>query len=729
MTDCAVYITFRLLCRSGSPAHNGVREFTVELTFGVCVLQDRALEYLRRLCNDPSVSFRDGQWEAIDSIVNHQKRLLLVRRTGWGKSAVYFIAAKLLREKRFGPTLLISPLLALMRNQIEAATRVGVIAHTVNSTNSEEWKAIQEKLEQNQIDVLLISPERLANEDFLEKYLLPITDSIGLFVIDEAHCISDWGHDFRPDYRRIVRILSILPENVPVLSTTATANDRVVKDIQTQLGRKLEISRGSLVRASLKLQNVHLPDPAARMAWLSDHLEKIPGSGIIYTLTVRDSNRLAEWLSSRGMSAVAYNAGLLHEQRVQIEQDLLSNKVKAVIGTTALGMGYDKPDLGFVIHYQRPGSVIHYYQQVGRAGRAVESAYGILFSGKEDDDIVNYFIEHAFPPQMYVDQLLTVLSANEGLSRGQLQEAVNIPSGCIEHTLKYLLAEQPSPISKQNRKWYRTPVPYQLNKERIQEITKIRYHEQKVMQEYMQTEKCLMQFLANELDDPNPEPCGNCSNCAGKPHFPLEYSDDTAIAALEFLKRSYIKITPRKIWFKDAFPTYGFSGTIGDLMAETGRCLCLWGDPAWGQMVKEGKQLRDSFDDALVEASVDLIRNRWKPTPFPTWVTCVPSQRHACLVPDFAQRVAEKLGLAYSDCVVKVREHEPQKLMQNSFHQARNLDGVFDITQGKVYNDAVLLIDDMIDSKWTLTVVSALLKQAGSGVVLPFALAMTSKSK
>ncbi|GAH70513.1 unnamed protein product, partial [marine sediment metagenome] len=255
-----------------------------------------------------------------------------------------------------------------------------------------------------------------------------------------------------PDYRRIARILSILPDNVPVLSTTATANDRVVKDIQTQLGRKLEISRGSLVRASLKLQNVHLPDPAARMAWLSDHLEKIPGSGIIYTLTVRDSNRLAEWLSSRGMSAVAYNAGLPHEKRVQIEQDLLSNKVKAVVGTTALGMGYDKPDLGFVIHYQRPGSVIHYYQQVGRAGRAVESAYGILFSGKEDDDIVNYFIEQAFPPQKYVDQLLTVLSANEGLSLSQLQEAVNIPSGRIEHTLKYLLAEQPSPISKQNGK-------------------------------------------------------------------------------------------------------------------------------------------------------------------------------------------------------------------------------------------------------------------------------------
>jgi len=419
----------------------------------VSVLRDRALQYLRKLCNNPSADFRDGQWEAIDSIVNHQKKLLLVRRTGWGKSAVYFIATKLLREKGVGPALLVSPLLALMRNQIDAAKQAGINAHTVNSTNPEEWDIIRDILGKNQIDILLISPERLANEDFLREYLLPITKSLGLFVIDEAHCISDWGHDFRPDYKRIVRILNLLPDNIPVLSTTATANDRVVKDIKTQLGHKLEISRGSLARASLKLQNVCLPDAAARMAWLSDHLEKIPGSGIIYTLTVRDSVRLAEWLNSRDISAVAYNADLPHEQRVQIEQYLLSNKVKVVVGTTALGMGYDKPDLGFVIHYQRPGSVVHYYQQVGRAGRAVESAYGILFWGKEDDDIINYFIEQAFPPQKYVDQVLHALSSSDGLSMSQLQETVNVPKGRLEHTLKYLLTEEPSPVSRQDQKW------------------------------------------------------------------------------------------------------------------------------------------------------------------------------------------------------------------------------------------------------------------------------------
>jgi ATP-dependent DNA helicase RecQ len=705
-----------------NPLHN-----LTQNGFVVNALRDKALQHLRKLCNDSSVDFREGQWEAIDSIVNHFKRLLLVRRTGWGKSAVYFIASKLMRENGFGPALLVSPLLALMRNQIDAATQAGISAYTVNSSNTEQWNSIREKLGQNKIDILLISPERLANEEFLNEYLLPVINSIGFFIIDEAHCISDWGHDFRPDYKRIVRILNLLPDNVPVLSTTATANDRVVKDIKTQLGYKLEVSRGSLTRTSLKLQNVCLPDPAARMAWLSDHLEKIQGSGIIYTLTVRDSQRLAEWLNSRGISAVAYNAELPNEQRVQIEQDLLSNKIKAVVGTTALGMGYDKPDLGFVIHYQRPGSVVHYYQQVGRAGRAVESAYGILFRGKEDDDIVNYFIEQAFPPQKYVDQILDALSSSDGLSTSQLQETVNIPRGRIEHTLKYLSTEEPCPIRKQDRKWFRTPVSYKLDTERVREITEIRYQEQKVMQEYMQTEGCLMVFLANELNDAYPKPCGKCANCVGESHFPMGYSEDTAIAAIEFLKRSFIEIPPRKKWLKDAFPTYGFSGNIGDLTAETGRCLSSWGDPAWGQKVKLGKQEQGHFEESLVEATVDLVKNRWKPQPFPKWVTCIPSNRNSSLVPDFTRRVAKRLGLHYSNCVTKIREHEHQKLMQNSFYQAKNLDGVFDVNREKVYNSPVLLIDDMVDSRWTFTVVTALLRQAGSGPVWPFALAMTSR--
>ena len=690
-------------------------------------MKERALHYLRILCNNSNADFREGQLEAIESVIQ-RKRLLLVRRTGWGKSAVYFIATKLLREKGGGPTLLISPLLALMRNQINAAIKAGIRAHTINSTNREEWEIILQQLKQNQIDILLISPERLANEEFTKNCLLPIASSIGLFVIDEAHCISDWGHDFRPDYRRIVRILRLLPDNIPVLSTTATANNRVVQDIREQLGSNLELNRGSLIRTSLKLQNIQLPEPAARMAWLADHLPKIPGTGIIYTLTVRDSVRLANWLKHKGIDAIAYNADIPSEQRVQIEQDLLANKIKVVVGTTALGMGFDKSDLSFVIHYQRPGSVVHYYQQVGRAGRAVETAYGILFCGKEDDDIVKYFIEQAFPPQHYVDSILQALSQSNGLSMDQLQSKVNVPRQKLKQALKYLLTEEPSPVVKQDKKYFRTTVLYQLDQNKIKKITEIRYAEQKAMQDYMQTGECLMCFLSKQLDDPNPVVCNKCSNCQKVPYFPEQYSSDSATSALEFLKRCDVEIEPRKKWiFNDAFPAYCFSGSIKqELQAQEGRCLCIWGDPVWGQLVKQGKQQAGCFDDKLVEAAVDLIIHRWKPSPFPEWVTCIPSKRNTSLVPDFAQRLARQLKLDFVDCIGKIKDNLPQKQMQNSYHQARNLDGVFDIIEEKVHNSPVLLIDDMVDSRWTFTTTAALLRQNGSGPVWPFALAKTS---
>lgn len=689
--------------------------------------KEMAKGVLRNLCNNPNADFREGQWEAIESVI-HRKRLLLVRRTGWGKSAVYFIATKLLRETGSGPTLLVSPLLALMRNQIEAAVRTGIRAYTINSTNKKEWDDVRQCLEKNQVDILLISPERLANEEFIQKNLLPMVSSIGLFVIDEAHCISDWGHDFRPDYRRIIRILRLLPDNIPVLSTTATANNRVVQDIQEQLGTGLEVNRGSLIRPSLKLQNIQLLDPVARMAWLADYLPKIPGTGIVYTLTVRDTVRLADWLRHRGINAVAYNSEVSSEQREKIEQDLLVNKIKVVIGTTALGMGFDKPDLGFVIHYQRPGSVVHYYQQVGRAGRAVDTAYGILFCGKEDDDIIEYFIEQAFPPQCYVDSILQALSQHNGLTIDELQAKVDVPKKRIEHALKYLLTEEFAPVIKQDIHYFRTPIPYQLDDRKIDRITQIRRAEQKVMQDYMQTSDCLMQFLSKQLDDPNPAVCYNCSNCRKAAHFNKEYSSDTAKAALEFLKRCDVEVEPRKRWPVNAFEGYDFSGNISNkLMSQEGRCLCIWGDPVLGQLVKQGKQQTGQFHDDLIDASVDIIK-RWKPYPFPEWVTCIPSHRHTSLVSDFAQKLAKKLNLDFSECICKIKDNLPQKQMQNSYHQARNLDGAFDIIKEKVYNGPVLLVDDMVDSRWTFTVTAALLRQNGSGPVWPFALAMTSHS-
>ncbi len=684
----------------------------------------KALMLLRQALNNPNADFRDGQWEAIAALIQEQARLLVVQRTGWGKSLVYFLATRLLRDSGAGPTLLISPLLALMRNQIAAAQRLGVKAATINSSNAEEWGLVNIQLLAGKIDVLLISPERLANEDFRDDILLPISQRIGLFVVDEAHCISDWGHDFRPDYRRIVRVLQALPQNIPVLATTATANNRVVNDIITQLGSNLRVSRGTLTRQSLQLQNIKIPSPAARMVWLAEHLPNLPGSGIIYTLTVRDAERVADWLKTQGISAKAYHSHLDNVEREVLEDLLLDNEIKALVATTALGMGFDKPDLGFVIHYQRPGSVVHYYQQVGRAGRAVEQAYGILLSGDEDDDITNYFIRTSFPPEVHTQKVLSALNeANGGFSMPQFEQQINLSRGQIDKVLKLLSVESPAPVTRQSYKWYATPVSYQPDTEKIERLMQIRRQEQARMREYMESQQCLMTFLATELDDPNPTVCGKCAVCLGRPVLPETCSLERVNQAIQYLRRSNQVIEPRKQWASKALPFYRFSGIIKyNLRAEEGRALSILGDAGWGELVKQGKYRDNHFDDALVQGAFEMIQ-RWQPQPFPTWVTCVPSLTHPELVPNFAQRLADKLGLPFKPIVRKVRQNKQQKEMSNSYQQAHNLDGVFEVDTWRGRKKSVFLVDDTVNSRWTFTVIAALLRAAGSGQVFPLALA------
>jgi len=692
-------------------------------------LKEKALLILRQALNNSTADFRPGQWEAIEDLVLKQSRLLVVQRTGWGKSLVYFLATRLLRDRGQGCTLLISPLLALMRNQIAATEHINIKATTINSSNKEEWEHVKGTLLSGEIDILLISPERLANEEFRETVLLPISQRIGLFVVDEAHCISDWGHDFRPDYRRIVRILQAMPQNIPVLATTATANNRVVRDIQNQLGSNLRISRGNLTRHSLSLQNIYLPSQAARMSWLAEQIPNLPGSGIIYTLTVRDAERLADWLKSQAIHAQAYHSDLEDHTRQELEDNLLKNEVKVLVATTALGMGFDKPDLGFVIHYQRPGSVVHYYQQVGRAGRAVETAYGILLSGEEDEEITNYFINTAFPPESHTQELLGALSAaTNGLSVPQLEQTINLSRGQIDKVLKLLSLESPAPVIKQDTKWYLTPTPYQPNINKIEELKQIRRQEQAQMAEYIQNKQCLMVFLATELDDPHPDVCGKCAVCLGRPLLPEIFSENTINQANIYLHRNHQIIEPRKMWIADSLSTYGFSGTIKNtLRAESGRALCLWGDTGWGNLVKDGKYRDNHFNDELVQGTFDMIQS-WGLDPFPTWVTCVPSLNRPELVPNFTQRLAERLKLPFEPVVRKIRETESQKSMNNSYQQAHNLDGSFAIDQWTGINGAVFVVDDLVDSRWTFTVIAALLRGAGSGLVFPVALALNSLS-
>jgi len=692
-------------------------------------LKERALAYLRQALNDPSAEFHEGQLEAIALVVERRARVLVVQRTGWGKSIVYFLATRLLRDGGAGPTLLISPLLALMRNQRDAAARLGVRARSFASDNRDEWDEVRARLLADEVDLLLISPERLANDQFRDNVLLPIAHRIGLLVVDEAHCISDWGHDFRPDYRRIARVLNSLPPGVPVITTTATANDRVVRDIVEQVGADLVVLRGPLGRRSLRLQVIRMPDQADRLAWLAKHVPNMPGSGIIYTLTTRDADRLASWLQCCGIDAAAYHAGIGAEQRIAREEDLLRNRLKVLVATTALGMGFDKPDLGFVVHFQRPGSVIAYYQQIGRAGRALPTAYAVLLGGEEDDEIIDYFIRTAFPPEGRAEEVLSLLeAAPDGLTVAQLEERVNWSRSEIEKVLTYLSVMSPAPVSRLKGVWVRNPVPYRPDRARVAAITALRRHEQARMQMFMAGDECLMAFLQRELDDPDPRPCGRCSVCVGRPLIPESFSKETAEAARRFLRSCAQPISPRTRWPRVVVRDPNRSSVIApEFRIEEGRALADWGDGGWGTLVRRNKFVDGRFDERLVWAARDLIRDRWQPNPFPTWVTCIPSLRKPHLVPDFAQRLAEALGLPFFPAVEKIRETRPQKEMQNSVQQVRNILGAFRIIPWPGLAGPVLLVDDMVDSRWTFTVVGGLLRKHGSGPVYPLALADTSR--
>ena len=697
--------------------------------------QQNALELLKRALNNPQANFRDGQWESIQGLLARRK-MLVVQRTGWGKSVVYFLATKLLRDQGAGPTLLISPLLSLMRNQIEAAARLGITARTINSSNTDDWDQVKEEIRSDRVDVLLISPERLANDVFRQEVLSEIANKVGLFVVDEAHCISDWGHDFRPDYRRITRVLQALPPNVPVVATTATANDRVVGDVLSQLGDQIVLSRGPLIRESLMLQNINMPSPAARMAWLAETIPVLSGSGILYTLTQRDAERLTEWLQINEIEARAYHAGIQNNEdgtsaREELEQQLLNNDIKVLVATVALGMGFDKPDLGFVIHFQRPASVVHYYQQVGRAGRAVDEAYGILLCGEEDDHIADYFIRNAFPPQEHVTAILEALDrSHDGLSVQAMQGVLNLRQSQIEKTIKFLTVESPSPVTKIGTKWHVTAAAaqYRVDQDYVDAITAIRREEQAQMQEYMAHQGCLMAFLAEALDDPDPQECSKCKSCNPALLLSEEFNADLANRAALFLRRSYQPIDPRKQWpAAGMFSHYPFNSRNipEELQASEGRALSLWRDAGWGQLVAAGKYETNRFVDELVTACVEMLAE-WNPAPAPQWVTCIPSHNHPELVPDFARRLAAALNLKFVPCIEKVRENQQQKFMENSFQQATNLDGAFHVNLEPKSYSPCLLIDDMVDSRWTFTVAAALLRQAGCRDVYPLALALNS---
>ena len=670
------------------------------------------MELLKKGSNRPDAKFREGQEEAIRHVVNGLGRLLVVQKTGWGKSFVYFIATKLLREAGKGPAILVSPLLSLMRNQIAAAERMGVKAKTINSDNEERWHEIENAVRLDKVDILLISPERLANERFNEEVLASMGDRISLFTVDEAHCISDWGHDFRPDYRRVERIVKILPLKDRILATTATANDRVIEDLKKVLGPNLEISCGNLARPSLFLQTIRLPGQAERLAWLAERLPKMQGNGIVYTLTVRDAGTVADWLRFHGLEVESYTSKT--SDREKLEQALLDNKVKALVATTALGMGFDKPDLAFVIHYQAPGSAVAYYQQVGRAGRSLNAAYGVLLSGREDTEITDYFIKSAFPTRREVEAILEALEeAPEGLSVRGIEAAVNVSHGRILKTLQLLSLESPAPVAKQDGKWQLMAATLSdAFWDRARRLTDLRQKEQAQMQEYVGLSSGHMEFLIRVLDGEQ----GNFSP-PDISALPASTSPECVREAEAFLRGSNLRIEPRRQWPPG-------KSIDAEHRAQPGRALCVWKDSGWGNLVFRGKYQDNRFSDELVNDCVDLVRE-WRPDPFPQWVTAVPSLRRPVLVPDFARRLADALGLPFRAALTKKESRPEQKTMENSDKQARNVLGSLAVDKDAILSSPVLLVDDMVDSRWTFTVVAWELRRRGSGEVWPLALAVT----
>jgi ATP-dependent DNA helicase RecQ len=688
--------------------------------------REQAQTILEQLAG-PAAVLRDDQWTAIEALVVQRRQALVVQRTGWGKSAVYFIAAKLLRGRGHGPTVIVSPLLALMRNQVAAAERAGVAAATINSGNVTEWDAIHQRVASGELDVLLVSPERLNNPDFRDNVLPALAADAGLVVVDEAHCVSDWGHDFRPDYRRIRTLIAELGADIPVLATTATANDRVVNDVAAQLGvggRDTLVLRGGLDRESLRLAVVKAGNPAQRSAWIAAQLDSLPGSGIIYTLTVAQAHDVAALLSEQGHKVAAYTGSTDTAEREQLEADLLDNQVKALVATSALGMGFDKPDLGFVIHLGAPSSPIAYYQQVGRAGRATDSAEVILLPGSEDEDVWRYFASVAFPSEAMVRNVIRVLDPARPQSTPALEPQVDLNRSRLEMVLKVLDVD--GAVRRVKGGWISTGEPWSYDEQRYRALDEARRREQQAMLDYLDTDGCRMAFLRGQLDDPELQPgqrCGRCDNCTGTR---FETAVDAAVltATRERLQRPGVEVAPRKQW-PTGLASLGvaLSGRIND-GAAPGRAIGRLTDLGWGARLRNLLAESDrEVPDEVVQAAVAVLK-AWNWENRPVAVMGLDSASHPVLISSTVQRLAQ-LGRLTDLGTLRYAPGRRPVTAANSAYRVAALNGCWERLRIDC-DGPVLLVDDMTDTGWTLTMAARVLRDAGAPEVLPFVLASTS---
>ena len=665
----------------------------------------------------PDAMFREGQYEAIEATMKH-KRTLVVQKTGWGKSLVYFICAKLMRSQGKGMTLVISPLLSLMDNQVETARGIGLDCATLNSRvrDKDERLQILERAEEGKIDILFTTPETLLSNEvdpWLSKF------SISLIVVDEAHCISDWGNDFRLEYGRIGRIISGQFSNIAVLATTATANDRVVNDLKRQLGDDVHVSRGPLTRESLHIQVLPIAQKTYRYAWLLDNLPRLPGSGIIYCIDRKSCDYLADFLNKNGVSVMSYHSGRTDESLNDMALEAFrQNKIKAIVATVKLGMGYDKGDVAFVIHYQAPASIVTWYQQIGRAGRNIKEAYVFLMTGEEDDAINNYFINTAFPEYEEAECVMRVIENSNGVSIYDLQAAVNIRPTRIRMVLSFM--ENEGFVHKDGSKYYPTLNNFRYNGNRYAEVTRVRRGELEQMHRLVRAKECISRFAVSCLDDKSARNCGKCANCIGGDVFPgLTISEASLQKASDYINSRILTIEPRKKWPNG-------TNIAAPLVLKPGLCISKYGDPGYGELVKQGKypssDKEKRFDDKLVAKAASVLKELIKSHEIDT-VTFVPSLR-SNLVKDFTERLAKKTGLHFAELLLKT-DAPQQKTMENSGFQCKNAMNSFSVLNVPMPEKAIL-VDDVVDSRWTLTVCGCKILERGCKEVFPFALADSS---
>ncbi|HZM58022.1 MAG TPA: DEAD/DEAH box helicase [Acidimicrobiales bacterium] len=668
---------------------------------------------LRSMAGESAVA-RDDQRTAVRALVADRSRVLVVQATGWGKSAVYWAATSAIRSLGGGPTLVVSPLLALMRDQVKAAEGAGLIGATINSTNIDDWDTVMKDMESGVTDVLLVSPERLANPTFAHR-IGPIIETAGLIVIDEAHCISDWGFDFRPDYQRLSKVLTASPMT-PVLATTATANERVTVDVAKQLGDATVVLRGSLARSSLQLSVIVGLGPLERYAWVDGALALLPGSGIIYVPTVADTDRLVGFLSSRGHVVAAYSGKLEAPERERIEDDLRANRLKAVVATSALGMGYDKPDLGFCLHVGSPDSPVAYYQQVGRAGRAIERAEAVLLPAETDERLWEFFATASIPDPQNVEKVLGVLAdADEPMSVVALESATGVRRGRLESLLKIVAVE--GAVERVSGGWIATGEPYVYDQAKWAEIHAARAAEADLMRSYAGGRDCLMEFLQRALDDPDPGPCGRCSVCTGEmPAQGLNIDADAIEAARVHLRGADVIIEPRKLW-----PSGLNDGRKGRIHgASAGRALTFADSPGWRDAARAIAGPDRPLDDDVVRGMVSVL-SRWSESweQRPVGVVPMPSRHHATMVGDLAAKIAEIGKLPLIDALEARGPRPPDDVPSAPRVNALLARLVLRDEAELPGNGPVLLIDDSYRTGWTMTVAAALLREAGATGVMP----------